>query len=523
MDTTEPRVVGVPGVFTRASSGLVRQVSTTDTVYYGVMAITIAYMVFIVTAWPGYPGASMEWATLLTTIGGVLLGVVYALFAAVYPRSGGEYVFISRVIHPAIGFVVSFEQAFWYAFYFGLNGAFFAIFGLSPLLTTLGLQWRNGRLLSAGNWFAGRNGTFVIGSVMVLFIGYMVYRGMRGYFRLQRWAGTLALLSVAATILVLVLGKIGTLHFASNLDRLAGAGTYVAVARAGSAARYRAVATFDFMVWPAFAILFSVNMVSFSGEVKNVRRGPLIGIVGSMVLTGVLMIGLMYFGRGALGTRFLQAAPESTRLPAPPFLNVFASILGNNGVLTIFLNLWVVFVIPFALGTNVIYSSRAMLAWGLDGVAPGSFANVSDRRHTPWFSIATLVVLAEIALAVFTYTKLVEILSGFLGFAIAFLIVCLAGIFFPYTRKRELERSPANVRIAGVPVMTLCGVLAIPFLAFVAYRTAVDKALGANARISLVVNGIVIAIGFAWFYGLRWYRKARGVDVDRRFREIPVE
>jgi hypothetical protein len=33
----------------------------------------------------------------------------------------------------------------------------------------------------------------------------------------------------------------------------------------------------------------------------------------------------------------------------------------------------------------------------------------------------------------------------------------------------------------------------------------------------------LIVIGFGWFYALRWYRKSRGVDVDRRFKEIPIE
>ena len=187
------------------------------------------------------------------------------------------------------------------------------------------------------------------------------------------------------------------------------------------------------------------------------------------------------------------------------------------------MSLWIIFVIPFALGSNVIYSSRAMLAWGLDGVAPGPFSNVSQRRHTPVFAIITLVVLAEIALAVFTYTTLVAILSGFLGFAIAFLVVAIAGVFFPFTHRDTLERSPANIRVAGIPLMTICGVLAIPFLAFIAYRTATDKALGANAHISLIVNGVLIAIGFGWFYALRWFRRSRGEDVDRRFKEIPIE
>ena len=523
MDSTEPKVVGVSGVFTRASSGLVRQVSTSDTIYYGAMAITIAYMVFIVTAWPSYPGSSMELATLLVVIGGCLLGVVYALFASVYPRSGGEYVFLSRVVHPSVGFVISFLQAFWYAFYFGLNGAFFAIYGLAPLFTVLGIQWHNSGLTSTGTWFASHNGIFITGSVLVVFIGYMVYRGMRGFFRMQRWAGLLALGSVLLTIIILALGAAGALHFATDFNAVAGRGAYAAVARAGANPGFSTLATFDFMVWPAFSILFSVNMVSFSGEVKNVRRGPLIGIVGSMIVTGVLMIVLMFLGRGAFGDRFLQAAPTSPKVPVPPFLNVFAFLLGNNGLLTILMSLWVIFVIPFALGSNVIYSSRAMLAWGLDGVAPGPFANVSQRRHTPVFAIITLVALAEIALAVFTYTTLVAILSGFLGFAIAFLVVAIAGVFFPFTHRDTLERSPANIRVGRVPLMTICGVLAIPFLAFIAYRTATDKALGANAHISLIVNGVLIAIGFGWFYALRWFRRRHGEDVDRRFKEIPIE
>src|SRR5216683_5630892 len=87
------------GVFTRASSGLVRQVKAEDVMFYGWQQIALSYVIFIVIAWNAYPGASMEWATILSTIGGVAMGVCYALLAAVYPRSGGEYVFISRIIH----------------------------------------------------------------------------------------------------------------------------------------------------------------------------------------------------------------------------------------------------------------------------------------------------------------------------------------------------------------------------------------------------------------------------------------
>ena len=68
MTTTGGRF-GQPGVFTRASSGLVRQVGTLDTAFYGMMQIGIPYIIFIIAAWVSYPGSSMELATAITIIG----------------------------------------------------------------------------------------------------------------------------------------------------------------------------------------------------------------------------------------------------------------------------------------------------------------------------------------------------------------------------------------------------------------------------------------------------------------------
>ncbi|HEV7418697.1 MAG TPA: hypothetical protein VGO30_02500, partial [Mycobacterium sp.] len=64
--TAAPTVkTGVPttaGVFTRASSGLVRQVRTDDVMFYGWQQIALGYIIFIVAAWQFYQGASMELA-----------------------------------------------------------------------------------------------------------------------------------------------------------------------------------------------------------------------------------------------------------------------------------------------------------------------------------------------------------------------------------------------------------------------------------------------------------------------------
>jgi amino acid transporter len=492
--------------------------------WYGLNAITIAYIGFTIIDWAFYPGASFEWSVLITTLGSIGVGIVYALFAATYPRSGGEYVFLSRIVRPDLGFLASFVQAFFYTFYFGLNGAFFAIFGLSPLFSTLGLQLKNSTLGDWGTWFGSGWGEFIAGSVIVALIAYLAFRGMATFFKVQRWCTLVALGSVVLTLVVLALGGMGVLSFKSAYDSAVGSGAFEKLTSGVKVPGYTVGDTLNFMVWPAFSILFSVNMVAFSGEVKNVRRGPLVGIVGAMILSGVIFIAFMVFARWAMGDAFLiAAAPAGATGAVSPVLNSTASILANNPILTVLINLWVILIIPFALGSNIIYGSRALFAWGIDGIAPDKLAEVSQEHHSPMWAILVLFVIAEVWLAIYTFTSWVGILSGLLAFSAVFFVVSLTGVFFPFWKKEIFERSPAAHRVAGIPVMTIAGLVGVVFTGFLFWRCCIDPVLNGNNPISLELTIAAAVIAVVWFYIARYYRRQRGVAVDKRFKEIPVE
>jgi amino acid transporter len=517
--------IGQEGVFSRRSSGLIRTIGTRDALWYGLNAITIAYVTFTIVYWASYRGASYEWSTVLTVAGAIGVGVVYALFAAVYPRSGGEYVFLSRTVSAPVGFVVSFMQTFWYAFYFGINGAFFAIFGLAPLFTTLGLQTHNNTLQSIGTFFSGHWGIFIGGSFIVVLIGSMAYIGMKAFFRIQRWCTLIALGSTVVTLVVLALGWSGTLNFASNFNALAGSGAYQSVTSHVTVPPLALYATLCFVVWPAFSIMFSVNMVSFSGEIKDFKRGPLVAIVGSMILAGLIFVLFFVFARGAMGDKFLIGSATTAKFPLPlePFVNSMASILAHNWFLTIVINLWVILIIPFAAGSNIIYSSRAVLAWSIDGIAPAKLGAVSTRTFTPALAILALAVIAEIWLAIYAFTTWVTILSGLLGFAFAFLVVSLTGIVFPYVKKEAFENSPAAIRVGGVPLMSIAAVIGSVFSAWILYRCIVDRTFGATTALSVWMTVAAFVGGVVWFFVARWYRRRQGVAVDQRLHEIPIE
>lgn len=514
-----------PGVFTRSSSGLVRSVGTTDAMWYGLNAITIAYIGFTLIDWVAYPGSSFEWSVLITTLGSIGVGIVYALLAATYPRSGGEYVFLSRIVRPELGFLVSFVQAFFYTFYFGLNGAFFALFGLSPLFSTLGLQLNSGTLSDWGTWLGTSWGEFIAGTCIVALVAFLAFRGMGAFFRIQRWCTVIGLASVVLTLVVFALGGLGVLSFKSAYDSAVGSGAFDKLTSGVTVPGTDFGQTLNFMVWPAFSILFSVNMVAFSGEVKNVRRAPIVGIVGAMILSGIVFIAFMIFARWAEGDAFLVGA-ASQGYTYTTLVNGTASLLANNPILTILINLWVILIIPFALGSNIIYGSRALFAWGIDGVAPGKVAEVSQAHHSPMWAILVIFVIAEIWLAIYSFTSWVGILSGLLAFSAAFFVVSLTGVFFPFWKKEIFERSPAAQRVAGIPVMTIAGVVGVVFTGFLFWRCTQDtylNALNGSNPISLEMTVAAVVIAIVWFFAARFYRARQGVAVDKRFKEIPVE
>jgi amino acid transporter len=529
---TSPAPPTAAGTFTRKSSGLVRQVGTADTFFYGMMQIAVAYVVFIVATWALYPGSSMELATFIVLFGAIALGLVYALFSSVYPRSGGEYVFLSRTTHPGVGFVSSFVMTFWQSYYFGVNGAFLALFGLGPLFAVLGLQLDSSALTDISSFFAKDYGIFLTGASVVLFFAVIQSRGMKLYFTIQKHASYVVLVSLGITLLVLLLTATGAIDFASHFDKLAGSGAYDRVTADATAAGAnlhpgtKLGPTLEFMIWPAFSLFFAVLSVSFSGEIKNVKRGQMIGITSAMVVSAFLLIALMFLGRKAVGTEWLLAATSpdgSFPLDTGAFINVLAMMAGGNWFLSIVEDLWVILIIMFVAGTTLVYSSRAMLAWGLDGMAPERLSAVSEKRHTPGVAIATTSLLALALLAVFSFTDEFRILSGLGGMGATFFVACVIGAVFPYIKRDTFEASPAAIRWGGIPLMTIAGTVGAIFLGYLVTRSFVDDAFGATSSTTIRTNIGVLVVGILWYLVARAVRAKEGVDMSKRFAEIPVE
>jgi amino acid transporter len=279
------------------------------------------------------------------------------------------------------------------------------------------------------------------------------------------------------------------------------------------------------MIWPAFSIWFAVGAVSFSGEVKNVQRGQMIGINGAMITMGAVAVVLTYLYRHAFGSAFLLASATSPhyKLAAPPYVNVFTAIAGNNVVLTILTFGWVLAIAFFVGATTLVYSTRATLAWSIDGVAPERLGDVNDRYHSPHWAILISAIVGEVWLGLFAFTKLLGPISGFLGFTVSFLAVSITAIVFPFIKREAFENSPVAWRVGRVPVISLFGVVAVVFVAVGFARILVDHAYTPNLAFADVGAAIVVVAGGIIFYAARAYRRSHGTNIDQRYKEIPIE
>jgi basic amino acid/polyamine antiporter, APA family len=97
------------GLFLRKSSGLVREFGGRDVFVFNTIGYALGLVLAVVPLLMAgaVPEANVLLVVLLGTILTVANALTYGYLSAVMPRSGGEYVYLGRVVHPAAGFTAN--------------------------------------------------------------------------------------------------------------------------------------------------------------------------------------------------------------------------------------------------------------------------------------------------------------------------------------------------------------------------------------------------------------------------------
>src|SRR5947199_9597888 len=114
MDTTEQTTTRPPTLFTRNATGLVRELSGFDAFNLVFSAVLIPVGITQVMGFTPqfWPHANMLVSFLIATPLVLTFGLVYLYFTMLMPRSGGDYVWLSRTVHPMVGFVANVSVTF---------------------------------------------------------------------------------------------------------------------------------------------------------------------------------------------------------------------------------------------------------------------------------------------------------------------------------------------------------------------------------------------------------------------------
>lgn len=530
---SEPPTPSRPSAFTRKATGLVREATLRDVFFLNANQMTpvlaVVFMLLLIP--PLYPGANIYLATLIALACAVPSTYVYARLSTVFPRAGGDYVYVSRIVSPSIGFMNNLSFCIWGVFYIGVAGVFLGEYGVAPFLRVLGAYAGSKRIADAGNWFADPTGVFIMAVVvMVVFTAIFVFGGLRTYFRIQNVLAVFAYASLAVIGVYLLLASRGSAL--GNLDhqvhRLGGA-PMSPLAAHGSSVSFSLKETVYASIWAWLTFNSGMFSIYIGAEVRQPQRTQMIGILGGLAWVAgwilLLCFGMMHLFGNTFLANLGNADSAKYGFSSTPIFTEVAALSAGNVVLGLVMVSGVALLTYTWVGPYAMLLTRSALAWSLDRLGPEKLAEVHPRWHSPVWAHLTMLVFGTIAAAFYAFGNL-SVLVGTVGLTLSMAVVSIAGAVLPY-RNRELWRSsPGHSKFAGVPTITLLGVAALPLLALMIWALLEDVNSGTSLSASggVVINVMIIFfIGLPVYYIARAVQKSRGVNVDLAFREIPPE
>ncbi len=513
-------------------------------------AWSIIYALEYVPTYGGNPSVAL----LLTAPGILALLGVYYIFMVSMPRSGGDYIFMGRVLHPAVALAANFAgYTFFLWFWIGDAATVFTTQGLAQTLSVYGSltgqTWASNAASAFTPWT-----TFIVGTIVIAIFAAIVLTSSRLYFRIQNVAMIIAVIGLV--VMIGLLAATSQSAFATRLNTYASTQAFQNATTAGNAywggsvpTGVTASQTF-FLIPLFFTVLFWVYVSNYTGgETKEVRRSARTALFGAFAIIFLATVAVLGLAYANLGPTFLAGAGCiafayagcGNPLSVTPNLTLFSAVLSNNAILVWLIGIGVIAGFVLVAPQCMILMSRILFGYSFDRVIPTRVADVNERFHTPVKGILIAALGGEVFLAFLSgilnssNSALAFSLYSYAGLAavgVTFSFVAISAILFPYRRRSLYETScPIKRKVAGVPVLTWLGIIALGYSlgTFVYYSYYYQQYFGVGSTLAndyipflMIVAGLFIG-SVVWFYVARSYRKSKGIPFDKSFQEIPPE
>ncbi len=510
-----------PEVFVRKASGLVRVMSPWAAFIYNILTMGLIFPWTYLWAPGALPGGKLAWGILLAMVIEIPIAFVYVWLSTAMPRSGGDYVFESRVFGGGVAFtVVMSGYVIWILQWVALSGWLVSYLGFAPLFLGLGATLGNATLSSIGVWFTQATGIIIVSILNAILALVILCSGFKNYVKLQTVMIVAMGIAFATTLIVMFMTDPATVEAKLNA---------FSAASGGSATFYKdaiaAVTAAGIDINPPFSLLAtlmvapiawtSLQWATYSaqqnGEIKDARsfKSQTFILVGSLIVTGILLALLAVGMEKAIGSSFLYVAGAG-----------YWSLIGEANIAGF--NLWppilavaltgspiVVLLISIGYilnGHQIVHNcyigmTRVMVAMSLDRVLPEWISKVHERYHTPvnahlaYFLASVPVILCY------------NLVGGWVGLTLGvtfgcgyvFIISCLAGALLPYKAKEVYESSPgAKYNVSGY-IGILATLIGVAGFVWISWMLA-PHAFGNYPILMWLVRlvAIVAVVAFLW-------------------------
>ena len=515
-------------VYIRRASGLVRNISAWDAMIFNIMVMApMAVLVYGVWASIIYPGAHLPTTALLAIPISIVIGLFYALLSIAMPRAGGDYIWVSRILHPSIGYAMNF---FLFMLVLSVAGAYipwFTQYALAPMLEANGLTELAAAVSTNEFAFAFAVIYYLICAVIISRGGKTTAKVLWGYFIL-----VLIGLAVYAGALLFI----GRGTFAANFAAATGVSydTIIKEAvKAGYPQGFLLSATLLGLTFTYINFLGFNFSIYLAGEIKDVRKSQIIAIIGAIVVFGIidwLAYEASYIGMGGefLGALSYLYAIGSKVYPfgsREPFFMWLFQYAVDPRLYAIMMIGWSAMVLA-AILTYVATAVRFVFAWAFDRVVPTFLSNVDVRYHSPYAALIFVTVIAIIFQALWLWTPLLQYFSYIVfGWMIMQIITSIAAIVFPKVRKDLWDRSPGIVKakVGPVPVLTILAVISMILAGYLGYASISPAFVGElDPGIMAFTIGLYV-IGFVIYFASSLYHRKTGIPLELSFKELPPE
>jgi amino acid transporter len=510
-------------VFARESTGLVKKVSFLDSfslnmsnmsigpLFATLAGSTVATMVIV----PTVTGLNLVAASMIAFLLGIPQVIVYTMMSRRFPRTGGDYVWLSRTFGGFWGSTLSFWG------YTMETTAFLAlvIILLDYAIGSVGLTMVSGQAAFYGSFFTSPALQFEVGAILfTILIAINILKPKAGFTIVSIFT-VFGIFSILLAIGVLFsAGQTGVANYINGIG-LNGTNSYQVIA----SSYHSSGLPFDlnlkntiFIMPVIFAFVYpwlnAAPAVASEIKGKNALRWnvPISAVVAFAVLTAAL--GAMYL---VAGMPFINAAFAS-KAYAGIGLNFFTLAMGVTSTPVA----WIIGIgwILMQYGTiayAVIIISRYLLAQSFDRFLPARVSYVSSRFGSPIVAnlVTYVAVLILLGLATYYYASYSALFGAILASMIYFIFVGLCAA----THAIRKEHGGAKALLATA------GILDAGVFSFISYQYLANTAfVGINNLTGTFLVATLIA-GALIYLTSKWYNSKRGIDISLAYKELPPE